>query len=156
MGRWRLGAPAVVALVGLALVGCGEGEDRPGAMSGTGSDSGSGTATHHGGEAKAAFPESEADTQVSAIMRDFSISVPESVKGEKVLFRVENQGPSDHEFVVVDEDGKELGEIGPYGKGRTETLAVALRPGSYRATCLIQLGDRTHADMGMDIRFTVE
>jgi plastocyanin len=162
-GRVRMGgtALAVVLLVG----GCGGGEDRPGAasgsVSGTGTGSASGTAAGehggHGGEAKADFPRSEADTVVAATMRDYAFDgVPATVKGPKVFFEVANQGPRQHEFLVAHSDGKEAAEIEPFATGRTETLSAQLEPGSYKMRCLVKEGEKTHAELGMEATFTVE
>ncbi len=156
-------ARAVMAAVLLAVLSaCGSGEDRPstggsGSGSGTGAGgSGSHTGDHGGGGA--GFAESEANTVVRATLRDFAFeSVPPTVKGPKVYFEATNQGPSEHELVVMDEAGKELGEIEAFGKGKeSKPLALELRPGRYKLTCLVKLGDKTHAGLGMEASFTVE
>lgn len=156
---WRRAAAAAVVAVLVGLSGCGGGEDRPGSG---GSASGSGTGTEgsgtHAGDQKAAFPESEANTVVKATLRDFAFEgVPAMVKGPKVFFEATNQGPTEHELVVMEEAGKELGEIEAFGKEKhSDPLALELKPGRYKATCLVKLGDRTHADLGMEATFTVE
>ena len=162
-GRMRTGG---VALTVAALVaGCGGGEDRPGGAggsvsgTGTGSVSASGAGEHegHGGENTASFPRSEADTAVDATMRDHVFAgIPATVKGPKVFFDVKNEGPRQHEFLVAHADGKAAAEIEPYDTGRTETLAAELPPGTYKVRCLVQEGDKTHADLGMETTFTVE
>ncbi len=92
-------AVAVLALGGAA---CGGG-DGAGNGSGTGTEAGGEHAEHGGGGAH--FSEQEADTVVPAVLRDFAIDMPDTVKGRKVFFRLENQGPTEHEFVVVGADG---------------------------------------------------
>ncbi|MDQ3680643.1 MAG: hypothetical protein M3378_08915 [Actinomycetota bacterium] len=150
---------AGVLVVGLAA--CGDGEDRPstgGSASGSGTGTGSGShAGEHGGEAKS-FPESEANTVVRSTLRDFAFEgVGPTAKGPKVYFEADNQGPSEHELVVVDEQGKELGEIEAFDKGeQSKPLALELERGRYATRCLVKLGDKTHADLGMEASFTVE
>ncbi len=149
----------------LSLAGCGNGEDRPGTGSGTGSGSASGTgagsatgAGEQGSGAKANFSKEEATGRVEAKMRDYRFEdIPATVKGPKVFFEATNDGPAEHELVVMDEHGKELGEIEAFKKGaEVKTLALELAPGRYRATCLVKRGGGTHADEGMEASFTVE
>jgi hypothetical protein len=172
--RCRRVLAVVVVVGGLALVGCGGGEDRPGEVttegggaptgsasgthSGSGTHAGSATGTGaHGEDTPPAFPESEADTRVAVALQDFAfVGVPATVKGPKLLFSAENKGPSPHELEVVDAGGKAVGEIHEFPKGATKTLAVRLEPGSYSLQCLVMEGDRTHADLGMKTALTVE
>lgn len=168
----RLGGIAVVAAV-LALGACGDGEDRPGQVtsesgtgtgsasaSGTGSASASGTGEEHGehgDSAEAAFAESDADTVAEATMTDYAFALPATVKGTKVYFEVTNNGAAEHEFLVTDAEGKELGEIEPFKKADGEkTLALELQPGSYKVVCLVEEGEKTHQELGMEASFTVE
>jgi len=151
-------AAVAVAVLLAVLSACGGGEDRPG-TGGSGSGSGSGTGTGGSGTGTGgAFPESEATGIVRATLRDFAFeNVPASVKGPKVYFEATNQGPTEHELVVMDEAGKELGEIEAFDKGKeAKPLALELQPGRYKLTCLVKLGDKTHADLGMEASFTVE
>lgn len=163
--RRRVAAVAAAVVVAAALGACGDGEDRPGSGgSGSGSGSGSGTAAGgsgtQAGEHKTAFPESEANTVVRVVMRDYAFEgIPAEVTGPKVFFEATNQGPTEHEVVVVDESGKELGEIEAFGKDKeSKPLALELQPGRYRARCLVKLGDKTHADppYNMETAFTVK
>jgi len=155
---WRRTAVAVTAAVLLAAVlsACGGGEDRPGT---SGSASGSGTGTGQSASKTGdAFPESDANTVVKATLRDFAFEgVPATVKGPKVYFEATNQGPTEHELAVLDDSGKELGEIEAFDKGKeSKPLALELKSGRYRLACLVKLGDKTHADLGMEASFTVE
>ena len=153
-GRRRLATMVLGALSATTgLAACGNGEDRPGAGSATGAEEHG----EHGASAEARFSRSEADSMVRVGMRDFAFEgISPTTKGPKVFFEASNQGPSEHELVVVDEDGKEVGEIPPFEKGATKTLAVELKPGRYSTRCVIKLGDRTHAQLGMEANFTVE
>ncbi len=172
---------AALALAGALVLGaCGDGEDRPGQVtsesnpSGSGSGSGSGTGSAsgagaasgsasgtghggHGSSAQAAFAESEADTVAEVAMTDYAFALPATVKGRKVFFEVANNGAAEHEFLVLDSAGKELGEIEPFKKadGQKE-LALELAPGTYTVVCLVEEGAKTHRELGMEASFTVE
>ena len=144
--RRALGVVGAAVLLAM-LAACGNGDD-------VGSDNHTGD---HGGKG-AGFSESEATTVVRATLRDFAFeSIPSTVKGPKVYFEASNQGPTEHELVVMDEAGKELGEIESFSKGKeSKPLALELQPGRYKLSCLVKLGDRTHADLGMEATFTVQ
>ncbi len=163
--RWA--SAAVVAAGGLATLvvgGCGNGEDRPAQVSGSASGTGTGSVSGTGGgehahhqERQATFGRSEANTVVVATMRDYAYGgIPPFVKGPKVLFEVVNEGPAQHEFLLVDAAGKEVTALEPYPKGATRTLAAELPPGSYTVRCLVEEGAKTHAQLGMEASFTVQ
>ena len=164
----RRPAWVVLVVVFLSLAACGDGEDRPGTGSGTGTGSASGTGAgfatgagehgEHGSAATANFSREEADSVIRVKMRDFAFEgIPATAKGRKVFFEATNDGPAEHELVVMDEHGKEMGEIEAFEKGdEVKTLALELAPGRYKATCLVKLDGRTHADQGMEASFTVE
>lgn len=158
MRLFRFGVPLAVG-VALALGACG-GEDRPGEVTtesgtGTGSHTGSGTGSHTGSGAGPAFAEGEQDASVEVVMTDYAFAMPATVTGAKVLFSVRNDGPGEHEFEVLAADGDEVGEIPAFAKGATKTLALKLEPGAYTVRCLVKEGARTHAELGMETRFTV-
>lgn len=169
-GRCRtLAAAATVVLVGV-VGACGGDEDPPGGASGSGSASGTGAAPssapgagsdeheHHGGGGAPAFDRAAADTGLDVVLRDFAIDgLPgTALEGPKVFFSARNDGPAEHELVIVHEDGREAGGIAPFAKGGPKQLAVELPPGRYRAQCLVREGARTHAELGMQTDFTVE
>lgn len=169
--RGRVWVLAVAVAAATVLSGCGDGEDRPGQVTETGTGTGTGTATgtgsatgtgggehEHGGTGQAAFPKSEADADVHVTLVDFQFKgLPETIKGPKVFFEARNEGPSQHELVVFDEDGSELGAIPPIEPGpELHSLAVELKPGRYRVECRVMAGDRTHAELGMRSEITVE
>ncbi len=163
----RLWFLVVAALV--VLGACGNGEDRPGTVteegptgsaSGTHSGSASGTGagsasgTHAG--APAPFGEAEADSVVDVTLEDYAfVGIPASLQGPKVFFKATNKGPSDHELEILDSSGKPVGEIEAMPPGRSGTLAVELKPGTYTAQCLVEAEGRTHAELGMKTTFQV-
>ncbi len=155
--RWLA---AVTVAAGLLVGACGDGEDRPGQVTEEGgSASGSGTASGStaGAHEKAAFGESEATTKVTVSMVNFAFNgIPGTVKGPKVFFTATNGGSVDHELVVLDPAGKELGEAHGIAPGKTGTLAVELAPGTYSVECHVKEGDRVHSDLGMKATLTVE
>jgi hypothetical protein len=104
-----------------------------------------------------AFKESEANTVVEVEMVDYRFSgIPETVKGPKVFFKVKNSGPAEHELVVVNSEGRHLGEVPEIRAGRSGVLALELPPGTYTAQCLVRADDKTHVQLGMETSFTVQ
>ncbi|MFD4975493.1 cupredoxin domain-containing protein [Streptomyces sp. NPDC058424] len=72
--------------------------------------------------------------------------------GEKIEFKLENKGTTEHELEIFGPDGKEVGEVSPVKPGATGEAVIALaKPGTYTYKCGI--GD--HADKGMKGSFTV-
>lgn len=136
---------SVLVVAGLVLSGCGGGDDEA-----SGGDHGAG----HGDAAD--FPASEADTALEVSMKDFVFQgLPATVTGSKVFLTVANQGPAEHELVVFDDEDKAMGGIEELPSGQTKTLALELEPGTYTAKCLIDVGGKTHAELGMQSSFTV-
>ena len=163
----RVGLGAVALAVVVLLAGCGDGEDRPGPGSGSGSGTGTGSGSasgvgsdehgEHESANKASFGQSEADTVVSVTMRDYAFTgISPTVKGKKVFFQVENQGPAPHELLVMHPDGKVAAGIEPFARGETKTVAAELEPGTYKVECLVREGAKTHAELGMATTFIVE
>ncbi|MFF4561849.1 cupredoxin domain-containing protein [Streptomyces sp. NPDC001435] len=72
--------------------------------------------------------------------------------GEKIEFKLENQGTTEHELEVFGPDGKEVGEVSPVKPGTTGEAVITLaKPGTYTYKC----GIADHADKGMKGSFTV-
>jgi uncharacterized cupredoxin-like copper-binding protein len=101
------------------------------------------------------FPPAEAETTVEVVMKDYEFVMPTTVKAGKVLFKVRNDGPTEHEFVLK-QGSKELAEVHEVLAGRAGELAVVLKPGRYTAVCLIGSGGSRHDKLGMVKNFTVE
>lgn len=113
------------------------------------------------------------DTSVDTVEKDFSIAVtPTSSTTRKVTFKITNQGPTAHEFVVfktdldpaslpltadgtaVNEDGAgvtHIDEKEDIANGATTTLSLTLQPGKYVLICNLP----THYKLGMHAPFTV-
>jgi uncharacterized cupredoxin-like copper-binding protein len=87
------------------------------------------------------------------VVRDFEISAPSRIAAGEVVFRVHNEGPDDHEMIVVhaasalprrrdrvtiNEDALESATVGalePGEPGGTRDLRVRLTPGRYELFC---------------------
>jgi uncharacterized cupredoxin-like copper-binding protein len=97
-------------------------------------------------------------TTVDVTEKDFAIMAPASIpSGGAITFRVANEGPATHEFVVVrsdlpsdqlpigsdglsvDEDAlTDVGEISQVDYGSTESIRVSLPPGRYVFFCNLE------------------
>ncbi len=144
-----------VALVALGSVACSNNDNGEEAGGGGGSGSGA---------------------TVSTTEKDFAIALdPSSVAAGTVSFDIQNEGPSEHEFVVfktdlapdalptttdendaviVDEEGEGLEAIDEeedIAPGSSATLDVDLDAGSYVAICNLP----GHYQQGMHVAFTV-
>lgn len=162
-----LGRPKKTLLAALLLAAvlgaCGDGEDRPGdaGASGSGSGSASGSASGSGTHAEEhettakTIPASEAEVTVDVVLKDFKIEgIPETIEGEKILFRAKNDGPTEHELVIK-KGSKEIAEIEGMDSSETGELALELEHGRYTAVCLIGSGGARHDKLGMVFNFTV-
>lgn len=144
-----------VALVAMFAVGCSNGDDTSTA-SATASATGS-------------MGDSTDGTAVAATVKDFELTVdPDASPAGEVNFTITNDGPSTHEFVIVESDlapdalpvadglvtedsidvVDEAEDIAP---GTTATLGVEMEAGSYVIICNI-VG---HYEQGMHAGFTV-
>ncbi|MGE0598743.1 MAG: cupredoxin domain-containing protein [Dehalococcoidia bacterium] len=117
---------------------------------------------------------SDSGNTVDASLKDFQISLNKSsVSSGEITFKIKNNGPSQHEFVVdrtdlkadnlpydeadatVKEDSPDLTNIDEQEEitpGDTESLKVNLEPGHYVIFCNIP----AHYQQGMRIDFTVK
>lgn len=145
--RWLVGVVAVLMLVASA---CGNKD--------------SGKQETKGGSG-------DAGPSVKVQERDFAITLDGSVPAGKVSFKVRNNGPSTHEFVIfrsdleagklptksdgtVDEEGagvEHVDELEDIGSGKSKTLSADLTAGKYVAICNIA----GHYAAGMRLAFTV-
>lgn len=95
-------------------------------------------------------PAAEGDGFIDVTLTEFAIDMPATgVEGE-VTFRITNDGDMDHGFVVAG-DGVDEQIVDSVRPGTTETLTVALAPGTYTVWCPI--GD--HREQGMEARIEV-
>lgn len=137
----------------LALGACGGGDDGPGDQGSPTTSSASGDHGHK--TTLATIPAAEATTTVDVTMRDFKFEMPTTVKAGKVLFKVKNEGPTEHELVIM-QGTKELVELHGLDAGKTGELAVDIPAGNYTAKCLIGSGGARHDNLGMVQNFKVE
>jgi hypothetical protein len=90
---------------------------------------------------------------VDIVERDFAIVAPTNAPAGDVLFRLRNDGPGDHELIIIraggelpgradgitlDEDAMErrtIGALEPGEPGTTRELRVHLVPGRYELFC---------------------
>ncbi|MEC4018832.1 cupredoxin domain-containing protein [Streptomyces sp. H27-D2] len=95
------------------------------------------------------------DREVEVEASDFAL---EGLKGftakagEKIEFKLENKGKTEHELEVFGPDGTEVGEVAPVKPDATgEAVLTLAKPGTYTFKC----GIGGHADQGMKGTFTV-
>lgn len=158
LGQPKKAAALVLIFAALAFGACGD-DEGSGNGSGSGSASGSASGAGHEheddkGTTLSTFPVAEAETTIDVEMKDFSFSMPDSVKTGKVLFKVKNAGSQEHEFVIF-QGSKELIELEGIDAGKAGELAVVLPAGRYTAKCLIGSGAARHDNLGMIHNFTV-
>jgi uncharacterized cupredoxin-like copper-binding protein len=112
---------------------------------------------------------SGSDNSVNATVKDFAIALDQtSVSSGDVTFDIANEGPSTHEFVVVqsdlapdalpvaddevqEDDLNAIGEQEDIAASTTTTLSLQLDPGSYVIFCNIT----GHYEQGMHTALTV-
>ena len=96
----------------------------------------------------AATASAKYDREVLITAADFSLNgAPLTAKvGERIEFKLANNGGTDHEFEVLDASGANIGEVGPTAPGKTgEVIVTFAKAGTYSFLCGI--GD--HAGRGM-------
>jgi uncharacterized cupredoxin-like copper-binding protein len=130
---------------------------------------GGGIALLAGGCGGSSASQTGAATVVNVTERDFQIKTPSHVPAGNVVFRVHNEGPDNHEFIVVRlgkhplplrADGMTVNEeelapvtvggLEPGPPGSVRMLRVYLAPGRYEAFCNME----GHFMGGMHARFT--
>lgn len=83
---------------------------------------------------------------------DFAFHPSEiSVRSGEVTFAVKNDGVIEHNFAIEDAARKVIAEIAVIAPGKTETLKVTLRQGTYTMVCTLP----GHRDAGMHGKVTV-
>ena len=95
------------------------------------------------------------DREVEVTVKEYAFTGLEGFTakvGEKIEFKLENEGTMQHEFEVFGPDGEELGEIGPTDPGKDgEVILELAKAGKYTYKC----GIADHASRGMQGTFTV-
>lgn len=112
--------------------------------------------TVSGEQAKAAETSGAAyDREVEVTAKEFSFSGLDGFTakvGEKIEFKLKNDGATTHELEIFTPDGKVLGEVGPTDPGKNGEVVLELKvPGTYRYLC----GIADHKSKGMAGTFTV-
>jgi len=87
--------------------------------------------------------------EINVIEKDFAIAMDKTtVKAGSITFNIKNNGPSPHNIEVF-ELKKATNNIDP---GKTATLTVDLKPGTYTVICNIP----GHEQLGMKVTLTVQ
>lgn len=94
-------------------------------------------------------PAPAGDNAINAIEKDFAIALDKTtIKAGSITFNVKNNGPSPHNL-----DIKELNKVTDnIDPGKTGTLTVDLKPGTYTVICNIP----GHEQLGMHVTLTVQ
>ena len=112
------------------------------------------TITVTGAEA-AESDDAKYDREVEVTARDNGFTGLEGFTGkvgEKVEFKLENDGTTEHELEVLGPDGKSIGEVGPTAPGKDGEVVLELaKAGTYTYKC----GIDDHASHGLQGTFTV-
>lgn len=99
--------------------------------------------------------ETEYDREIEFKAKDFAfegLSGFSAKKGEAIEFKMENEGPSEHEFEVFLPNNEVLGEIGPTKQGAEGEVVLKFEEaGTYTYICDID----GHKDLGMKGTFEV-
>ncbi|MCA1713276.1 MAG: cupredoxin domain-containing protein [Actinobacteria bacterium] len=109
------------------------------------------------GDPAAAENEADAkyDREVEVTAKEYAFTGLEGFTakvGEKIEFKLENKGSTEHEFEVLGPDGKDVGEVGPTAPGKDGEVVLTLdKPGTYTYLC----GIADHESRGMKGTFTV-
>jgi uncharacterized cupredoxin-like copper-binding protein len=95
------------------------------------------------------------DREVEVVAREYRIEGLgdfTAKAGEKIEFKLENEGTAEHELEISGPDGTKVGEVGEVEPGATAAAVVTLAgPGTYTYSC----GIGGHAGQGMKGSFTV-
>ena len=94
-------------------------------------------------------PAPAGDNAINAVEKDFAIALDKTtIKAGSITFNVKNNGPSPHN-IEIKELSKATTNIDP---GKSATLAVDLKPGTYTVICNIP----GHEQLGMKVMLTVQ
>ena len=110
--------------------------------------------TGAGGEESAEGGEEGHDREVEVSAREFQFTLddPAIEKGERIEFKLTNEGTIEHEFEVIGPDGDDLGEVGPTAPGETGEVVLSFtETGKYTYKC----GIDDHAGKGLQGTFEV-
>ncbi len=104
---------------------------------------------------KAGTSEAAYDRELEVTTTDFAfagMSGFTAKAGEKIEFKLHNNGQAPHNLVIVDAAGKEVGEVHDVAPGKEgEAIIELATAGTYTFSCTVD----GHADKGMKGTFTV-
>lgn len=106
------------------------------------------------GGSNATQPAAAYDREVAVIATNFGFAgtISTAKVGEKVEFKLKNNGQTTHEFEVLDASGTNIGEVGPTAPGKDgEVVVTFTKAGRYSFLC----GIADHASRGMKGSITV-
>lgn len=106
-----------------------------------------------GGSQGADSAQASEEVEVTATDYSFSLSSTSFEKGETIEFELINEGEADHEFELLDPNGKVVGEIEPIGPGQEGKATMTLEEkGNYTYLCDVD----DHRSRGMRGTLEVE
>lgn len=89
---------------------------------------------------------------VGVVLREFEIEPrPVKVRAGTVRFLVMNRGSVDHDFIIPSLQGHDAHEQHLINPGKTQTVELELKPGSYEAICTVP----GHKEAGMTVMVEV-
>ena len=89
---------------------------------------------------------------VTVVLREFEFEPkPLKAKAGKVLFLLLNRGTVDHDFMIPSVMGTMEHEKDLVKPGRSKTIEIELKPGTYEVICTIP----GHQDAGMKVQLEV-
>lgn len=103
----------------------------------------------------------DADRTITFESVDFDyndLELGDILAGEVVRFEMTNLGAQDHEFEVLDPQGKGIGEVGATPPGERGGATITFTdPGEYTYVCILidPATDQPHAELGMTGSFSV-
>ncbi|MGI8855804.1 MAG: cupredoxin domain-containing protein [Thermomicrobiales bacterium] len=142
---FMIGTGATLVFI-IAILTLGAGNNPPPFATAAPVAGGSAVAVGGGGND---VPAPAGDNAINAIEKDFAIALDKTtIKAGSITINVKNNGPSPHN-IEIKELSKATSNIDP---GKTATLSVDLKPGTYTIICNIP----GHEQLGMKVMLTVQ
>jgi plastocyanin len=142
---FMIGTGATLVLL-IAILTLGGGNNPPPFATAAPVSGGSAVA---GGGGGSEAPAPAGDNAINAVEKDFAIALDKTtIKAGSITINVKNDGPSPHN-IQIKELNKATNNI---DSGKTATLTVDLKPGTYTVICDIP----GHEQLGMHVTLTVQ